>query len=139
MPDPYFLAFADQVTSLLGFLVQTAGDVTDQAVAVAQAGGEAVESGNLGAAEDLGGNFDPITGETDTGVAADGGDAGVGTDGAAANGANGAGAARQPGFFEALFANPLLLFGGLMLLLYVMVLGPERRKQAEIAKKRAAL
>lgn len=141
MPDSFFFAFSDSVVGLVSFLVQAAGDAAgDLADGVGQAA-ENAAGGELGTAEDLGGNFDPLTGEPVVDAPANGpGDAAVG-DGAGAgpgDAANGAGG-QPPGFLESLLANPLLLFGGLMLLLYVVVLSPERRKQAEITKKRAAL
>lgn len=140
MPDPFHLALIDYIPGLLNFLVQTAGDAADQvADGLSQAAGDA-DGGGAGVAENLGGNFDPLTGDPvgggDTsGATAPSGDVATGD----ANATNGATPATPPSFFQAFFSNPLLLFGGLMLLLYVMVLSPERRKQAEIAKKRAAL
>jgi preprotein translocase subunit YajC len=45
----------------------------------------------------------------------------------------------QPNFFVSLLQNPLFLPAGLVLMFYLLVLGPERRRQAEVAKKRAGL
>lgn len=63
--------------------------------------------------------------------------AGDGAGGGEAAGGEGGGGA--PSLFESLLRNPLSLFAGLMILFYVMVLLPERRKQAEVARKRAEL
>ena len=74
-------------------------------------------------------------GESFVGILAQaGGDAaGEGAAGGEAGGGEGG------GFFESLLRNPLSLFAGLMILFYVMVLLPERRKQAEATRKRAEL
>lgn len=45
----------------------------------------------------------------------------------------------SPNFFVSLLQNPLFLPAGLVLMFYLLVLGPERRRQAEVAKKRAGL
>lgn len=139
MLESYHLALSDGVTGLINLLVQAAGDAAGE---VADGIGQVTEGpvGELGTSENLGGNFDPLTGEISTNSAVDGaGPDGVAADGEAGEGLPGGDAQREPGFLDALLGNPLLLFGGLMLLLYVVVLSPERRKQSEIAKKRAAL
>jgi preprotein translocase subunit YajC len=131
VPEPILFALADSAGALFGFFSQMAGDAAGQLFdSVAQAAGDSgVDGGSLGAVEDLGGNFDPLTGES-----SEAGDA-VGAAAESAVTKN----QRPPSILESMFANPLLIFGAVMLMLYVFLLSPEKRKQTELNKKTAAL
>lgn len=66
--------------------------------------------------------------------------AGGAADGGADPGGAGAdGAQQQPNLLVQIIQNPLTLITGLIFLFYLMVLVPERRRQAETAKRRSAL
>ncbi len=103
MPDSFIFEVADSASTLLGMMLQAAGDVAGDAVSTPDALSAAEDAANL-----------PAAGE-------------------------GVNAADELSLPLRILRNPLLLPVGLFLMFYLLVLMPERKKQAEAARRRSEI